>query len=391
MTAETAHNASSIERQQFTLAVLPGDGTGPSVIAQALKVLAEVEASRPVDFKLREGLIGAAALKQCGVSLPDETLALCRSSDAVLLGAVGDPDWDLRADADEQPAVALLRLRKKLDLYANVRPVRLSPSMSSLSYLTSRALAGGVDLLIVREMSGGLFFGEPRGVRQSGPPWNEEEAYDSMTFRRSQVERVGRVAFSFAQQRRRHLTSVDQANVLTSSRLWRESMESLASDYPAVRLEHLYIDNCANALVRQPFEFDVLVTDGLFGGILSDEAAGIVGSIGMLPSASVGDGRIGLFEPVHGSVPKHTGLDRVNPVAAIRSLALLFQMGFGLRAEAEIIEEAISQVIGTGLRTYDIALPSEGIIGTEAMGDAIAQQTSRLLQERSFDRQTAID
>jgi 3-isopropylmalate dehydrogenase len=378
-----AARGSSTSSPRFAIAILAGDGIGPSVVAQALKVLDEVSASGRAHFELRRGLIGAAALAATGEGLPVETVELCRSSDAVLLGAVGHPDWDMRDDIADRPALALLRLRRELGLYANLRPVTLAPSIRSLSWLNDRGTKDGVDLLIVRDMSAGLFFGVPRGRRQS-EMWKEQEAYDTTTYRPSQVARIGRVAFELAQRRRMRLTSVDQANVLATGRLWREEMTRLATDYPDVALDHLYVDNCANALVREPASFDVIVTDGLFGGILSDEAGAIAGSIGMLPSASVGEGTLGLFEPVHGSAPKHAGHDRVNPIGTIRSLALLLSTGLGLHREGELIEEAILVVLERGLRTYDIATEGEMPVGTEALGDAIAAETSRLL--RRLDR-----
>jgi 3-isopropylmalate dehydrogenase len=364
---------------RFTITILGGDGIGPSVVAQAMKVLDEVAASGRVEFDLRRGLIGAAALEATGVGLPAETIELCRSSDAVLLGAVGHPDWDLHEVIEERPALALLRLRRELGLYANLRPVTLSPSIRSLSWLNDRSTRERVDLLIVRDMSAGLFYGAPRGRRHSETS-NEEEAYDTSTFRPSQVVRIGRLAFDLARRRRQKVTSVDQANVLATGRLWREEMTRLAADYPDVPLNHLYVDNCANALVREPGSFDVIVTDGLFGGILSDEAGAIAGSIGMLPSASVGEGTLGLFEPVHGSAPKHAGHDRVNPIGTIRSFALLLGTGLGLHQESEVIEQAILAVLENGLRTYDIATEHDTAVGTEALGDAIAAETRKRLR-----------
>jgi len=370
---------SGIALPSFTIAVLAGDGIGPSVVTQALKVIDEVAASGRAEFELRRGLIGAAALEATGRGLPVETVEVCRSSDAVLLGAVGHPYWDKHAEIEDRPALALLRLRRELGLYANLRPVTLAPSIRSLSWLNERATRDGVDLLIVRDMSAGLFFGVPRGRRHS-KTWNEQEAYDTTTFRPSQVDRIGRLAFEFARRRSGRLTSVDQANILATGRLWREEMTRLAGDYPDIALDHLYVDNCANALVREPASFDVIVTDGLFGGILSDEAGSIAGSIGMLPSASVGDGTPGLFEPVHGSAPKHAGHDRVNPIGTVRSLALLLSTGLGLHREGEVIEQAILAVLEGGLRTYDIAADGDTPVGTEAFGDAIAEETRRLLR-----------
>lgn len=363
---------------KFRITVLGGDGIGPEVTRQAVKVLRALEEHIPHSFELDEALIGGAALWATGYSLPRATLESCRASDAVLLGAVGDERWDQQAGSRERSTLAALQLRKALGCYANLRPVQCDPTLFSLSHLKERVLGDGVDLIIVRDMSGGLFYSEPRGYRTFN---GVQEAVNTMAYSRPQVERIAHVAFNLARRRRHKVTSVDQANVLESQRLWREVVTEVATRYPDVELEHLYVDNCAHELGRRPYTFDVILTDAVFGGILSDQAAVIAGSMGMLPSVSLGDTKPWIFEPVHGSAPKHAGYDRVNPVAAIRSLALLLDLALDLRREAKWVEEAIRRVVARGTRTYDIALPGSPVVGTEAMGDAIAAELHQVCRE----------
>lgn len=363
----------------MTIAVLGGDGIGPSVIGQAKKVLNVVVRARGHSLRILPALIGGSALAQVGTALPTETIGACQRADAILLGAVGDPYWDEAAPSGERPAQALLRLRQTLGLYANLRPVLAPPNLFELSYLKPAALGAGVDLMIVRDMSAGLFYGSPRGNRPAPTEEGGIEAFDTMSFTRNQVRRIAEVAIDLARSRRRHVTSVDQSNVLESGKLWRDTVRMVAAERSDVSVDHLFIDNCANELSRHPHHFDVIVTDGVFGGIISDQVAAISGSIGMLPSATVGEGRRGLFEPVHGSAPRYAGQDRVNPVGAIRSAALMLDTTFGLREDARAIERAVENVLVSGLRTYDIVREGSTLVGTESMGDAIGEELTSLL------------
>jgi 3-isopropylmalate dehydrogenase len=353
------------------ITVLAGDGIGPSVVAQARKVLAVIEQRWDLKFDVREHPIGGAALELTGTNLPVDTVAAARESSAVLLGAVGDPAWDQIVPTSERPTASLLRLRTELGLHTGVRPVSLPTALSDLSPLRTVAEGSPVDVLIVRELSAGLFAGKPRGRRISAS--NEEEGFDTMNCSPSATARVAGVAFALAARRRGLVTSVDQANVLESSAVWREQMTLLGASHSGVTLEHMLIDNCANELVRRPDRFDVIVTDGLFGGILSDEAGAVTGSIGMLASASLGAGP-GIFEPVHGSAPAHADRDEVNPIGAIRSLALLLELGLNLPAPARAIEAAVVDTVAAGYRTYDITRPDCVLVGTDGMGDRIADQ-----------------
>jgi 3-isopropylmalate dehydrogenase len=359
-----------------TLAVAGGDGIGPSVIAQALKVLDVFNKAGRTSVVVQDVLVGGAALSATGTALPEATVRVCEAADGVLLGAVGDPNRD-GASAKQNPTMALLELRRALGGHTNVRPVRIAEELWELSPLARDASSELVDLVIVREMAGGLLYGEPRG-RRKRPGSDEEEAFDTMRFFSSGIRVTAAVAWQLAAQRRGLVTSVDQANVLESSRLWRETMRHVAAHDDRVHLEDMLVDNCANALVVRPERFDVIVTEGVFGGILSDLAGGLSGSIGMLGSATLGSGP-GLFEPVHGSAPRHAGQDRVNPVGAIRSLGLFFSFALGRGDLAEIIERAVVLTLKGGGRTYDIARGDSPVIGTEEMGDRIASQVAELL------------
>ncbi|MBC7235990.1 MAG: 3-isopropylmalate dehydrogenase [Chloroflexi bacterium] len=350
---------------QAKIAVLPGDGIGADVIAEALKVLRAVAQVWGHDFLFEEALIGGIAIDQTGDPLPQETLDLCRASDAVLLGAVGGPKWD-DPKAKVRPEQGLLGLRKGLGLFANLRPVKLIPALLNTSNIKPEALRG-TDLLVVRELTGGIYFGE-RGRRDGG-----KTAYDTMIYTEAEVERVVRLAFELARKRRKQVTSVDKANVLESSRLWRETATRVAQDYPDVEFNVLLVDACAMYLIRRPTSFDVLVMGNMFGDILTDEASMLAGSMGMLPSASLAEGTFGMYEPIHGSAPSHAGKDDANPIATILSAAMLLHYSLGLEEEARAIEAAVEQVLSQGLRTYDIAEPGSQVIGTRAMGDAIVQ------------------
>ncbi len=348
-----------------TIAVLAGDGIGPEVVAEGVKVLRAVATRYGHAFEFREALIGGCAIDATGKPLPEETLRACRSSDAILLGAVGGPQWD-DPSAKVRPEQGLLGLRKELGLFANLRPVRVYSPLLGASTLRPEVLQG-VDLLVVRELTGGLYFGE----RQEGT----ERAYDTMVYTRPEVERVVRVAAEAARKRRKKLTSVDKANVLASSRLWRRvATDLLAREFPDLQVEHILVDACAMYLLRRPASFDVIVTENMFGDILTDEAAMLAGSMGMLPSASLGEGRKGLYEPIHGSAPDIAGKQIANPLATILSCAMLLRYSLGLEKEAEAVERAVSAALDAGYRTADIASKGETPISTVQMGDAVVQR-----------------
>jgi 3-isopropylmalate dehydrogenase len=355
------------------ITVLPGDGVGPEVTAQAVRALWAVADACGHDFEFREALAGGAAIERTGSPLPTATLDACLESDAVLLGSVGSPEYDA-LPAHQRPEAGLLILRKALGAFANLRPVVCREATVGCSPLRAEVVSGA-DVLIVRELLGGLYFGEPRGTTREG---DAAEAHNTMRYTTAEIERVARVAFEAALFRRCHVTSVDKANVLETSRLWRETVERVALGYPAVKLEHQYVDACAMHLMTNPRRFDVLLTENLFGDILSDEAAVLAGSLGLLGSASLG-GAVDLYEPVHGSAPDIAGRGVANPLGAIASAALLLRHTARLEAEARDIESAIGSVLEAGYRTPDL---SDGagayIVGTEEMGsliaDAIAEQ-----------------
>jgi 3-isopropylmalate dehydrogenase len=347
----------------FTIAVLPGDGIGPEVTAEAERVLEAVRDRFDVDIALAHFAIGAAAVAAAGDPLPAGTRAAVLSADAVLLGAVGDPSLD-QAPRHLRPEAGLLALRALLGVYANLRPVAVHAVLADRSPLKPDRLRG-VDLLIVRELTGGLYYGEPRGRE-------ETRAVNTLVYSVGEIERVARVAFESARARRRLVTSVDKANVLEVSQLWRDVVTRVGRDYPDVRLEHLYVDFAAMKLVAEPAAFDVLLTENMFGDILSDEAAVLVGSLGLLPSASLGEGP-GLFEPIHGSAPGIAGQGIANPLGAIASAAMLLRHGLGLAAAAAVIDRAIHAVLAEGYRTRDIAGPNDASIGTREMGERVAE------------------
>ena len=328
------------------IVVLPGDGIGPEVVDAALSVLKAVAARYGHRFDLASGDIGGAAVRRTGTSLPPDTLQACRSADAVLLGAVGDPAYDA-APREQRPEFALLTLRSALGVYANLRPAKIWPALEGAGPLTPERVAG-TDLCFVRELTGGLYFGEPRGLDTVAG-----NAVNTLRYSRAEVVRVADVAFSLARQRRGLVTSVDKANVLETSQLWRSVVTDVAARYPDVRLEHLYVDACAMALTLDPRRFDVVLTENLFGDILSDEAGAVVGSLGLLPSASLGLG-VGLYEPVHGSAPSLAGKDVANPIGAILSAAMMLQHSFGMAREAADIDAAVGRALAEGARTRDL-------------------------------------
>ena len=345
---------------------LPGDGIGPEVCEEAKKVLLSINELFGLNFKVSEELVGGDAFEKTGNPLPNQTLEAAKSADAILLGAVGGPVWD-DLDYELRPEKALLGLRAELDLFANLRPAILSKHLSDSSSLKSEKVQD-LDLLIVRELTGGIYFGQPRGKNDSGL-----SAFNTMIYSKEEIERIGRVAFEAARKRGKSLCSVDKANVLEVSVLWREIMSGLASEYPDVKLSHMLVDNAAMQLVREPKQFDVIVTGNLFGDILSDIAAMLTGSIGMLPSASLNSKNKGMYEPVHGSAPDISGKQLANPLAAILSIAMMLKYSFGLDEASLSIENAIEEVLSEGYRTNDLEGLEENILSTSEMGNKIVE------------------
>jgi 3-isopropylmalate dehydrogenase len=354
------------------IAVLAGDGIGREVVPEAQKILEIVGKATGESFEFETGLCGGAAIDASGDPLPDSSLRLCEESDAILFGSVGGRKWD-SLPQEQRPERGLLRIRKELDLFANLRPAKCFPMLVDTSPL-KRSVVEGTDLMVVRELTGGLYFGEPRG--REGFADGGERAVNTMSYTTREIERVARAAFDVAMKRRKRLTSVDKANVLVVSQLWREVVTRVAKEYPEVTLEHVLVDNCAMALVNKPTHFDTIVTENTFGDILSDEAAILAGSMGMLPSASLG-GRVGLFEPVHGTAPDIAGQGIANPIAAILSGAMLLRYAFGLGADADRIEAAVLRVLEQGHRTKDIHAPGNTLTGTVEMGDLIGREVEK--------------
>ena len=348
------------------IAILPGDGIGPDIVREARKVL-DVLREGGLPIEASEAPIGGAGYDAAGVPLPDATLALAKAADAVLLGAVGGPRYDTLPRA-LRPEQGILSIRKALGLFANLRPAMLYPELAASSTLKDDVVAG-LDIVIVRELTGDIYFGEPRGRRTTAG--GEREGFDTMRYAEGEIARIARVGFETARKRQRRLTSVDKANVLDTSILWREVVTEVARDYPDVALSHMYVDNAAMQLVRAPKSFDVIVTGNLFGDILSDEASMLAGSIGMLPSASLDASGKGLYEPIHGSAPDIAGQDRANPLATILSLAMMFRHTFNRADVAQRLEDAVRATLRHGLRTADIAAAGEPTVGTAAMGDAV--------------------
>jgi 3-isopropylmalate dehydrogenase len=342
-------------------AVLPGDGIGPEVVHEAVEVLKCIGQKCGLELHFEEALVGGAALEAYGEPLPAATLELCKKSDVVLLGAIGHPKWDTQP-AEKRPERGLLGLRGELGLYANLRPARIYPSLAGASSLKPE-LVQDIDILIVRELTGGLYFGQPRAIEA-------ERAFNTMIYYRYEVERIARVAFDAARKRRRKVTSVDKANVLEVSQFWRKVVIEVAGEYPDVALDHMYVDNCAMQLVRAPGQFDVILTENMFGDILSDEASMLTGSLGMLPSASLGSGTA-LYEPVHGSAPDIAGQGVANPIATIASVGMMLRHSLDMADEADKLDRAISQVLESGARTRDIAPAGAPWIGTAEMGQKI--------------------
>ncbi len=348
--------------------LLPGDGIGPEVTAQAARVLEAAARRHGIELALEEGAIGGASIDALGTPLADDVLERARKSRAVLLGAVGGPKWDA-LPVDVRPEKGLLRIRKELGLFANLRPAQVFPALADASTLR-REVVDGIDLLVVRELTGGLYFGEPRGSTLVA---GRREARNTLVYDEVEIARIARVAFEAARRRRRHVTHVHKANVLEVSQLWVQVVNEVARDYPDVELVHQLVDSCAMLLVRDPRRFDVVLTENLFGDILSDEAAMITGSLGMLPSASLGEGGIGLYEPVHGSAPDIAGQDQANPLAAILSAAMLLEHSFDAAGAAGEVRDAVTAVLAAGARTRDLLLAGEdrAVLGCRAMGERV--------------------
>ena len=353
----------------MNLALIPGDVIGPEIIRQAEKVLKRVCEKYGHTLKCESLPAGGAAIDACGTYLPDETLAACRKSDAILLGAVGDWKYD-SLPGDRRPENALLKLRKELGLFANLRPAILFPELSGSCPIKKEITGGELDIMIVRELTGGIYFGE-RGTKDT--PLGKA-AYDVEIYSEEEVRRIAVVAFDIAMKRGKKLTSVDKANVLDSSRLWRRVVTEVAEGYPEVELDHLYVDNTAMQLIKSPKRFDVIVTSNMFGDILSDEAGMITGSLGMLPSASLAINNFGMYEPAHGSAPRLAGQNKANPMAMILSAAMMLRYTFGLVKESEAIENAVKAVLGKGFRTYDVAAEDSKLIGTDEAGQLVTQE-----------------
>lgn len=348
--------------------VLPGDGIGPEVIRAAVEVLDAISHSASLDLAIEFGLVGGAAIDANGDPLPEETLRRAKAADAILFGAIGGPKWD-RNPRELRPETGLLRLRSELGVFCNLRPAMLFPELIDASTLKPEVVRG-LDVLIVRELVSGLYFGKPRGIARDDS--GQRYGFNTMRYTENEILRIAHIAFELASQRRGYLVSVDKANVLEVMELWREVVTSVGRQYPSVRVEHMYVDNAAMQLVRNPGQFDVLLTSNLFGDILSDLASMLTGSIGMLPSASVDANGKGLFEPIHGSAPDLAGTDRANPLATILSVAMLLRHSLRLPDQATRIEQAVAEVLRLGLRTPDIATPGCELVGTAAMGHAVA-------------------
>jgi 3-isopropylmalate dehydrogenase len=364
---------------QFNIAALLGDGVGPEVATESIKVLEAMGRKFGHSFQFHQGLVGGAAIDAHGIALTDETLKMCQSCDAVLLGAVGGPKWD-DPKAKVRPEDGLLALRKELELFANLRPVKVLPMLVDSTTLKPDVIKD-VDLTVVRELTSGLYFGQPK------KQWQDAEgrkAVDSMFYSEQEIERIARVGFEIALTRRKKLTSVDKANVLESSRLWRQVVTEVAADYPDVELEHMLVDACSMRLIQRPAQFDVIVTENTFGDIITDEASMLAGSMGMLPSASLAgipkggaSKAFGMYEPIHGSAPSRAGQNIANPIATILSAAMMLRYSFNLADEAQAVEKAVIAVLEEGYRTYDIMEEGKIKVGTREMGELIAERVAK--------------
>lgn len=353
-----------------TICLLPGDGIGPEILAEGVKVLKAAAAKFDHEFVFDTALIGGAAIDGAGDPLPEETVRKCRNADAVFLAAVGGPKWDSLAP-EKRPEKGLLRIRKELGLFANLRPAMLLPELAGACLLRADIAAKGLDLVVVRELTGDLYFGEPRGQEMRD---GLRTGYNTMVYNEEEIRRIAIVAFEAARQRHGKVCSVEKSNVLETSRLWKEVVIEVHRQYADVELTHMYVDNAAMQLVRDPSQFDVILTGNIFGDILSDEASVITGSLGMLPSASVGAAGPGLFEPIHGSAPDIAGQNKANPLATIFSGAMMLRIGFDMGKEAEAIETAVRKALADGFRTGDIMEPGKTLLGCKEMGDKVVER-----------------
>jgi len=352
------------------IVILPGDGIGPEIMAQAEKILTRIGQKFGHTFNLEYELIGGAAIDALNTPLPQKTIDSCKGADAVLLGAVGGPKWD-NIEKSIRPERGLLAIRKEMGLFANLRPAKLFDELKAACCLRPDIIGGGLDVMVIRELTGGAYFGTPKGQEVKD---GERVAYNNMIYSESEIRRIAKVGFETARKRGKKLCSVDKANVLDVSQLWREVVLEVAKDYPDVELSHMYVDNAAMQLVRNPGQFDTIVTENLFGDILSDEAAVITGSIGMLPSASLGASGPGLYEPIHGSAPDIAGQDKANPLATILSVAMMLRYQFSMAAEADAIENAVQMILKEGYRTGDIMESGKTLVGCVKMGDLVAER-----------------
>lgn len=361
--------------QSYNLTLLAGDGIGPEAMNEVKKVIEWINVNHDVTLETQDDYIGGCAYDAYGVPFADETLKKCRASDAIIMGSVGGPQWD-GVDYDKRPEAGLLRLRKELDLFANLRPALVFDALVDASTLKPE-LVKGLDILIVRELTGGVYFGEPRGIEDLGN--GERRGVNTQVYTTSEIKRVGRVAFELARKRNNHVMSCEKANVMESGKLWREDMTALhAAEYSDVKLDHMYADNCAMQLLRYPAQFDVIVTDNLFGDILSDAAAMLTGSLGMLPSASLGaEGIPGLYEPVHGSAPDIAGQGKANPLATILSFAMALRYSLDQGTLADLLEQSVQNVLNAGIRTPDIMAEGCREVSTSGMGDALIAELSQ--------------
>jgi 3-isopropylmalate dehydrogenase len=363
-----------------SLLILPGDGIGPEVMNETRRVIDWLARRRAVNFDISEDLVGGASIEARGTPILPETVARAKAADAVLFGSIGGPQWE-KLPFDQRPELAILTLRKELDLFANLRPVQVFDALVDASTLKPE-IVRGLDIMIVRESTGGIYFGAPRGVETMAN--GEQRGFDTETYSTSEIERVGRVAFELARKRQGRVTSVEKANVMESGLFWRKTMTALqAREFPDVALSHMYADNCAMQLVRQPSQFDVIVTTNLFGDLLSDLASMLTGSLGMLPSATLGapqpgGKRYALYEPIHGSAPDIAGKGIANPMAQMLSLAMMLRYSFDLEEEAVLIETACTHVLGTGLRTADIMSPGAARVSTTVMGESVLRELDKL-------------
>jgi 3-isopropylmalate dehydrogenase len=361
---------STMSGQSFMkIAVLPGDGIGPEVMQEAIKVLEAVKHRFSIELTCTFGDIGGSAIDRQGSALPAQTIALCEESDAVLLGSVGGPKWESLPPEQQPERASLLPMREHFSLFCNLRPARLYSAFADMSPLRNSLVKDGFNILCIRELTGDVYFGQPKGREGAGP---DERAFDTMVYTRHEIARIARTAFEVARERGLRITSVDKANVLTSMVLWREVVMEVATEFPEVELTHMYVDRVAMELLREPTQFDILLCGNLFGDIISDECAMLTGSLGMLPSASIGEDHFGLYEPAGGSAPDIAGKGIANPIAQILSAAMMFRYSLGREDVASAIEKAVESVLNTGLRTADIAADRSTAVGTAEMGDAIA-------------------